>query len=156
MTSTETNKKPLSTNLGVDNFKRIATESDVFVDKSLFIKEVIDSTEMAILITYPRRWGKTLNLDMLKTFFEPESKECEERKEAEFCQYYLSPSRAYRTCVEMDTKCKEDKVAYSEYHQKSWFSKLFYNEPSLGDGSNCHYAEHTFKSKLQQRVICWW
>ena len=83
MPSTETNNKHLRIALGGDNFKEMATESDVFVDKTLFIKEVIDSGEKAMLITYPRRWGKTLNLDMLKTFFEPESKECEERKEVE-------------------------------------------------------------------------
>jgi hypothetical protein len=40
------------------------------VDKSLFIKEIIDNSIRAIIITRPRRWGKTLNLDMLKTFLE--------------------------------------------------------------------------------------
>ncbi len=55
-----------------NTFKDAVTEHDIFVDKSLFIKEVIDSVERAILITRPRRWGKTLNLDMLKDFFEPE------------------------------------------------------------------------------------
>ena len=58
--------------LGPSGFKNLIAESDVFVDKSLFIKEIIDSGEKAILITYPRRWGKTINLDMLKVFFEPE------------------------------------------------------------------------------------
>lgn len=81
MPNTETsNSKHLKVAVGTDNFKKMATEYDVFVDKTLFIKEIIDSSEEAMLITYPRRWGKTLNLDMLKTFFEPESKECEERK----------------------------------------------------------------------------
>jgi hypothetical protein len=55
--------------IGSDNFKKMITNSDVFVDKSIFIKEIIDSKEDAILITKPRRWGKTSNLDMLKTFF---------------------------------------------------------------------------------------
>ena len=65
----------LKISLGGSNFKRVASESDVFVDKTLFIKEIIDSTEEAILITRPRRWGKSLNLDMLKTFFEFEMDE---------------------------------------------------------------------------------
>jgi hypothetical protein len=55
--------------LGVNTFKKLVTESEVFVDKTLFIKEIIDSAEEAILITRPRRWGKTLNLDMLRIFF---------------------------------------------------------------------------------------
>ena len=67
-----------------------ATEYDVFVDKTLFIKEIIDSSEEAILIAYPRRWEKTLNLDMLKTFFEPVSEEC--RKPLED-KYNLQPEK---------------------------------------------------------------
>jgi hypothetical protein len=60
----------LKITLGQDDFKKMATEHDVYVDKSLFIKEIIDSNGEGILITYPRRWGKSLNIDMLKTFFE--------------------------------------------------------------------------------------
>lgn len=55
-------------------------EGDIFVDKTLFIKKIIDSNQKAILITYPKGCGKTLNLDMLKTFFELESKECKQKQ----------------------------------------------------------------------------
>lgn len=61
-------EKKLKISLGSDNFKKLVTTSDIFVDKSLFIKEVLESGEEAILITRPRRWGKSLALDMLKTF----------------------------------------------------------------------------------------
>ncbi len=113
-------QKNLKIVLGPDNFRKIVTESDVLVDKSLFIKEVIDSGEEAILITHPRRWGKTLNLDMLKTFFEPESKECQERKEVEDkvvqttklredCRLYHNsdkhPWAAYRECYALQDMC---------------------------------------------------
>ena len=54
--------------IGSDSFKEMIRDSYTFIDKSLFIQEIIDSQEKAILITKPRRWGKTLNLDMLKTF----------------------------------------------------------------------------------------
>ncbi len=59
--------------IGSDNFKEMISNSYAFIDKSLFIKEIIDSQEKAILITKPRRWGKTLNLDMLKTFLSIET-----------------------------------------------------------------------------------
>lgn len=55
--------------IGSDNFKEMISNSHAFIDKSLFIMEIIDSQEKAILITKPRRWGKTLNLDMLKPFY---------------------------------------------------------------------------------------
>jgi hypothetical protein len=61
---------------GTDTFKSFMEEKErhgwTFVDKSLLIKEIIDSSDRAILITRPRRWGKSLNLSMLESFFKPE------------------------------------------------------------------------------------
>lgn len=65
--NSQINKLKLS--IGSDNFRKMVSEHDVYVDKTMFIKEIIDSGEEAILLTKMRRWGKTLNLDMLKTFF---------------------------------------------------------------------------------------
>ncbi len=64
-------KKGLKFATDPDTFEGVVT-SDIFVDKSLFIKEIIDASEDHILITRPRRWGKTLNMDMLRNFFQPE------------------------------------------------------------------------------------
>ncbi len=43
-----------------------------YVDKTLIIKELLDRQSYVNLFTRPRRFGKTLALDMLKTFFEDE------------------------------------------------------------------------------------
>ncbi|MEO1219369.1 MAG: AAA family ATPase [Bacteroidota bacterium] len=51
-----------------NRFDKLLLKSDVFVDKSLFIKEFLESQEEVTLITRPRRWGKSLNMDMLKRF----------------------------------------------------------------------------------------
>jgi len=56
--------------LGNDIFLNYIAESDVYVDKTLFIKDIIDSTIQVSLITRPRRFGKTLNMTMLKAYFE--------------------------------------------------------------------------------------
>ncbi len=55
--------------VGIENFREVVLESDLFADKSLFIKDIIDSQEAALLFAKPRRWGKSLNADMLKRFF---------------------------------------------------------------------------------------
>ena len=56
-------------NVGTDNFADLLLTSDVFVDKSMFIKEFLEaSSGKVVLITRPRRWGKSLNMDMLKCF----------------------------------------------------------------------------------------
>ncbi|HQS93352.1 MAG TPA: AAA family ATPase [Alphaproteobacteria bacterium] len=58
--------------IGESDFKIIIDEKFNFVDKTLFIKDVIDDSAKVILITRPRRFGKTLNLSMLQYFFAEE------------------------------------------------------------------------------------
>lgn len=54
--------------IGVENFRELCRKY-YFVDKTRFIKELIDSQSVITLITRPRRFGKTLTLSMLKYFF---------------------------------------------------------------------------------------
>ncbi|MFN2341419.1 MAG: AAA family ATPase [Halanaerobium sp.] len=56
--------------LGIDNFKELIDKNAYFVDKSLFIKEIINNTSKIMLFTRPRRFGKSLNFSMLKCFLE--------------------------------------------------------------------------------------
>jgi hypothetical protein len=56
--------------IGINDFKNLRRNNGYFVDKSLFIKEIINDISQVKLITRPRRFGKTLNLSMLKYFFE--------------------------------------------------------------------------------------
>ncbi|EER22589.1 MULTISPECIES: AAA family ATPase [spotted fever group] len=58
--------------VGTDDFKTLLLNSEVFVDKSLMIKEFLEDSGDVILITRPRRWGKSLNMNMLGKFFEIE------------------------------------------------------------------------------------
>lgn len=60
------------TSIGADTFRELVEKSTVIVDKSLLIKEFLQNVNKVNLITYPRRWGKTINMDMLKTFLELE------------------------------------------------------------------------------------
>ncbi|MDR0330034.1 MAG: ATP-binding protein [Rickettsia sp.] len=58
--------------VGDDDFKSLLFNSDIFVDKSLLVKEIIEDSGSVVLITRPRRWGKSLNMDMLCKFLEIE------------------------------------------------------------------------------------
>ncbi len=60
-------KKPLP--IGVSDFKK-ATTDYYYVDKTLLIRDFIDNKSEVTLFTRPRRFGKTLNMDMLRVFFE--------------------------------------------------------------------------------------
>ena len=60
-------KKPLP--IGVSDFKS-ATTNYYYVDKTLLIRDFLNAMPMVSLFTRPRRFGKTLNMDMLRVFFE--------------------------------------------------------------------------------------
>lgn len=56
--------------IGVSDFREVIEGDYYYVDKSLLIKELIDSGSKSVLLPRPRRFGKTLNLSMLRYFFE--------------------------------------------------------------------------------------
>ena len=62
-------KKRLPLPIGISDYK-LATTEYYYVDKTLLIRDFLDSRPMVSLFTRPRRFGKTLNMDMLRVFFE--------------------------------------------------------------------------------------
>ena len=56
--------------VGIENFEEFSSENFYYVDKTLFIKELLQNWGKVNLFTRPRRFGKTLNMSMLKCFFE--------------------------------------------------------------------------------------
>lgn len=60
-------KKPLP--IGIADFKE-ASQNYYYVDKTLLIRDFLDNKPMVSLFTRPRRFGKTLNMDMIRVFFE--------------------------------------------------------------------------------------
>ena len=60
-------KKPLP--IGISDYK-IASSEYYYVDKTMLIKDFLDRKPLVSLFTRPRRFGKTLNMDMLRVFFE--------------------------------------------------------------------------------------
>src|SRR5215469_15467810 len=62
------NYKPLP--IGVENFEKMIKSGYYYIDKTLFIKELIDKKGEVNLFTRPRRFGKSLCLSMIQYFFE--------------------------------------------------------------------------------------
>ena len=56
--------------IGIDGFEKIRTNDFYYADKTLFIKELLQNWGEVNLFTRPRRFGKSLNMSMLKCFFE--------------------------------------------------------------------------------------
>ncbi|GBU20140.1 hypothetical protein R80B4_00015 [Fibrobacteres bacterium R8-0-B4] len=68
MAGTNVKLKPLP--IGKSFFDKVIAEGCYYVDKTLFVKDIIDRRAEVVLCTRPRRFGKTLNQTMLKCFFE--------------------------------------------------------------------------------------
>lgn len=56
--------------IGISDYKQIIEENYYYVDKTLFIKEILERGGAVTLLPRPRRFGKTLNISMLRYFFE--------------------------------------------------------------------------------------
>ena len=80
--------------VGVEDFAKIRNEDFYYVDKTGWIKELLDNWAEVNLFTRPRRFGKSLNMNMLRHFFEYG---CDSRlfeglaiaKEEELCREYM-------------------------------------------------------------------
>ncbi|MBQ9274302.1 MAG: AAA family ATPase, partial [Succinivibrio sp.] len=105
-----TNQNEL-TNSGVEDFALLRQEGDIYIDKTLYLKEIYaqyvkpdgkPTHDMVLLFTRPRRFGKTLTLGMLRNFFELNYQDPTDRSRAEilfrglaisedkeFCEKYL-------------------------------------------------------------------
>jgi hypothetical protein len=91
-TSLKSRKKPLP--IGVDIFSKLINNGSYYVDKTMFIAELLEQNNEVTLFTRPRRFGKSLNMSMLKAFFEIG---CQKElfdglkiaKEKELCEEYM-------------------------------------------------------------------
>ena len=80
--------------IGIDGFEKIMTNDFYYVDKTLFIKELLQNWGEVNLFTRPRRFGKTLNMSMLRNFFEVGSDQAlfdglKIAQEKELCEKYM-------------------------------------------------------------------
>lgn len=88
----ETKKKRLP--IGIENFEKLRTEDFYYVDKTMLIKELLDQWAEVTLFTRPRRFGKSLNMSMLKCFFEVNTDKTlfeglKISEETELCETYM-------------------------------------------------------------------
>jgi len=103
-------------NLGYSDFKSIILENNYYIDKSLLIRDVIKGEKSVVLIPRPRRFGKTLNISMLRYFFD--IKEPENHK-------LFNLLKIWQTEEEVKSKCGKYPVIYLSFKDvkgKNWDS----------------------------------
>ena len=79
--------------IGIEDFKELISDNYFYIDKTKFIEEIFNDGAKVKLFTRPRRFGKTLNMSMLKTFFD--IKEAEENRQL-FDSLYIKNSPVFK------------------------------------------------------------
>ena len=80
--------------VGVESFEELRKENFYYIDKTGFIRDLLENMAYVNLFTRPRRFGKTLNMSMLKRFFEYGDNSrlfqgLEISREKELCETYM-------------------------------------------------------------------
>ena len=134
--------------IGESNFKGLRMQNNYFIDKTMYIKDIIDNQSRVVLITRPRRFGKTLNMSMLKYFFDCDVKDAKELfkglKIMEQDEKYTSKLGAY-PCIYLTMK--DLNVSTYEYMimqlrtamMEIYFEKRYLLEKEMPDGERETY-----------------
>ena len=155
--------------IGVSDFKMLRVRDNYFIDKSLYIKDIIDNQSSVILVTRPRRFGKTLNMSMLKYYFDCTQKDNKELfnglKIMEQDEKYTS-KLGYYPCIYITLKDVNDdtyekmilnlKIAilnmYKQHRYLMESDKIYPDEKEkINDIYYCREDENILKNSIREK-----
>ena len=135
--------KHLPLPVGVSDYRLASTEY-YYIDKTMMLKDFIDERPMVTLFTRPRRFGKTLNMDMLRTFFEKTnedtSKYFKDKKIWEQGEYYRSFQGKYPVIF----------ITLKDVKHNSW-DNTFANIGSIISSESCRHSDLSKSPKLDKK-----
>lgn len=135
--------KHLPLPVGVSDYRLASTEY-YYIDKTMMLKDFIDERPMVTLFTRPRRFGKTLNMDMLRTFFEKTnedtSKYFKDKKIWEQGEYYRSFQSKYPVIF----------ITLKDVKHNSW-DNTFANIGSIISSEYCRHSDLSKSPKLDKK-----
>lgn len=100
----EESEKKKNLPVGIDNFEVMIQNDYYYFDKTGLIEEILKTGTTRILVTRPRRFGKTLNMSMLKHFFDMRNAD-ENRKLFE--NLYISKSEFFQKLLQKKVQLRE-------------------------------------------------
>ena len=138
--------------IGVSDFKK-AVKEYYYVDKTLLIKELIDMKPQVVLFTRPRRFGKTLNMDMLRTFFEISAEDTsvyfKDKKIWEYGKLYQDYQGKYPVVFLTLKDVKFDNWEDTLEQLKSVIQREFSRHQELGN----HQSLDEYEKKFYRNII---
>lgn len=140
--------------IGISDYRLASTEY-YYIDKTMMIKEFLDERPMVSLFTRPRRFGKTLNMDMLRTFFEKTDEDTsiyfKDKKIWSCGEKYRNYQGKYPVIFVTfkDVKCETWEETYAKI--SDILLKEFERHSELLDSEECSEAEKVYFKKVIDR-----
>lgn len=146
--------KKLPLPIGISDYRLASTEY-YYVDKTLMIRDFINERPMVSLFTRPRRFGKTLNMDMLRTFFEKTDEDTSVYFKDKLIWNCGKEYREYQGKYPVifltfkDVKCDN----WDETYQKiaNLFSDEFLRHNELADSPACNAENKAYYAKVARK-----
>ena len=142
--------------IGYDNFGQLIQNQFDFVDKSLFVRDVFDDLGQVIVITRPRRFGKTLNLSLLQHFLAPkvhrfETQGCFDALKIAQCGEQYMSQQGQHVVVSISLKDVKESNFDLAYEKLGLFMATLYDQyRALLDSSKLSTLQkQTFRAILQ-------
>lgn len=151
MVRPENSDRKLPLPVGCSDFRRVCTQY-CYVDKTLLIKDILDENITVSLFTRPRRFGKTLNMDMLRVFFEKTDMDTSvyfmDKKIWKCGEVYQEHQGKYPviflTFKDVKYMTWEENVAYLKFV----FATEFNRHPELFDSDKCNEFEKKYFARV--------
>ena len=139
--------------IGISDFKELRQGGYQFIDKTLFIKEIMEDGAKVIVITRPRRFGKTMNISMLQQFLQYEKENLFEElainQDQYFCQKYQNK---YPVIFVSFKSIKHTNFADAYAAIKELLSKLYEKHADLLEGDALSKSEKLKFEKIRNKT----
>lgn len=152
----DTNIRRLPLPVGVSEY-RLASDRYYYIDKTMLIKEFLDEQPMVSLFTRPRRFGKTLNMDMLRVFFEKSEEDTsvyfQDKAIWGFGDYYRFFQGKYPVVFLSFKDIKYDTWEKTFKMLVTTISDEFSRHTELIDSERCSVSDNTFYQKAVEQAL---
>lgn len=143
--------------LGTSDFKEIIDNDSYFIDKTLIVKEFLEDSGKIVLLPRPRRFGKTLNLSILRYFLEKSSKDTSYlfkglkiEKETEIMKKQGQYPLIYLTFKNEKHSCFNNFIESMENNISSVYKRFYYIYDSLNFQDDKDYFENIINRRSTQ------
>ncbi len=139
---------------GISDFDKLVLSQSKFIDKTLFIRDIMTNQPEVLLITRPRRFGKTLNLSMLKEFLSLEGQDLfGNLKIAQHKDFCAQHQNQYPVIFLTFKECNQSDFHGLYLQLLKIFSQLYQQFESAFDSPKLLNVQKTIAAHIRERAL---